>query len=280
MQNINPFNDNSFAFYKEICEKKRNPITDQFYKNRLLLLDANVSLLFDQYDNSFVGNILGNSITHGYINQDKEDLQKLYKFNSATLQKLKNILTTSNSGRKVQCQNCTLNEVNSFDHLLPKEEFPEFSVHPKNLFPCCSKCNSYKGQVWRNNNVRTSLNLYLDVLPNIQYLFTNLEIGNNYIETTFYLENRNNVNPDLFELIKSHYNEFHLFERFSEGADDVITSFKNIIEPSRNLLSLEETKALSKNIIEKEKVAFGYNYWQSVLKDELTNSDDFWIDYE
>ncbi|RZK25265.1 MAG: hypothetical protein EOO43_05950 [Flavobacterium sp.] len=252
MKNVDSYNENAFEFYKEVCRKKRNPDADPNYKTRLLNMDADINNLFDNYDSAFVANTLENLNPHGYVDPNRADLQKLYKYDSATLQMLKTTVTTTGNGRKVQCQNCTMNEVNSLDHLLPKEQFPEFSVNPKNLFPCCSKCNSYKGALWRVDGVRTSLNLYLDELPNVQYLFVNVEIGNNYVETEFFLDNQNGINEDFFELISSHYNELHLLERFSEGADDVITSFKHIIESARDNLSLFETRNLSKNIIEIE----------------------------
>ncbi|MET4082959.1 hypothetical protein ABIB40_002926 [Pedobacter sp. UYP30] len=280
MINVDSYNKNAFEFYKKVCQKKRNPDVDPNYKNRLLELDVNIGQFFDNYDLAFSGNLLENLNPYGYVNPNADDLCKLYKYSSATLQKLKTIVTTTKNGRKVQCQNCTMNEVNSLDHLLPKEKFPEFAVNPKNLFPCCSKCNSYKGDLWRDNGVRTSLNLYIDSLPHVQYLFVNVEIGNSYMETDFFLDNKNGINEKLYELISSHYNNLHLLERFSEAADDVITSFKHIVESARDKLTLLETRHLSKSIIEKEKTAFGSNYWQSILKLALIDNDDFLIEFD
>lgn len=280
MKNVDPYTLNAFTFYKEVCRKKRNPDTDLNYKARLLGLDANINNTFNLYDAAFAANTLENLNPFGYIDPDKSDLHKLYKYDSATLQMLKTTVTTTSNGRKVQCQNCTMNEVNSLDHFIPKEQFPEFSVNPKNLFPCCSRCNSYKGDKWRDTGVRTSLNLYIDELPDVQYLFVNAEIGNNYIETEFYLDNRQGIDADLFTLISNHYTDLHLLERFSEGADDVITSFKNILNSARDNLSLLDTRNLAKSILEKDRIAFGFNYWQSVLKNELIDNDDFLIDFD
>lgn len=280
MKNVSPFAANAFAFHQEVCRKKRNPEDDLGYKVRLTVLDGNIQQLFNQYQHAQNINNLQTLSPHAYLPAERTDLLSLYKYKSATIQKLKTQVTTTPTGRKVQCQNCTLNEVNTLDHLLPREEFPEFSVNPVNLFPCCSKCNSYKGDRWRENGLRTSLNLYIDQLPDLQYLFVNTAIGNNLIETEFYLNNQNGVDPAFFELISSHYRELHLLERFSEGADDVITSFRHVLEAARDKLSLIETKGLAKQIIEKEKIAFGPNYWQSILKITLIEDDDFLIDFD
>lgn len=73
------------------------------------------------------------------------------------------------------CQYCTLNSVNTLDHIIPKENYPEYAVHPKNLFPACSQCNSKKSNKWLdNNNNFEFINLYSHDLPNLQYLLQTL----------------------------------------------------------------------------------------------------------
>lgn len=34
----------------------------------------------------------------------------------------------------------TMETVGTFDHLLPQNEFPNFSDNPQNLIPCCNTC--------------------------------------------------------------------------------------------------------------------------------------------
>ena len=279
MINCKPYTDEAYSFYQSVCTKKQNTALDPNYRTRLELFNNNIRILYDDYDNLFDANNLEAIVAHGYVDPEKADLLKLYNYNSAALQKLKNIVTTTEHGRKVKCQNCTINDVNTFDHLVPKDDFAEFAVNPKNLIPCCSQCNSLKSNNWRNDGIRSSLNLYLDELPRVQYLFVNVEVGNRSIETNFYIDNRNNMDNRLFQLISSHYQQLRLFERFSEAADDVITALKNIIEPSRNILNLKDVQSLVGCIIEKDQIAFGYNYWQSILKLKLMGNNDFMIDY-
>jgi hypothetical protein len=276
MKNSSAYSGDAFAFFKKVCQKKRS----LELKNRLLTLDSSIIELFDQYEQCFADNTVELLTAHGYNDPPKADLTELYNYDSQTLSRLKTLLTTSPEGRIVKCQNCTINDVNTFDHLVPQGEFPEFIVHPKNLFCSCGDCNSRKSSIWRNADRRTTLNLYLDQLPNIQYLFARTEVSNTNIEVAFTLQNVNGVDNNLFSLIKEHYTRLDLFRRFEDGADSIITSFKTTLVP----LKLLNDPTLARNIafesIRLERLAFGFNYWQSVLKHELLTNDDFMIDYE
>ena len=128
----------------------------------------------------------------------------------------------------MKCQSCTINDGSTFDHIVPQGEFAEFIVHPKNLINQCGDCNPRKNASWRISGKRTTLNLYLDQLPDVQYLFVTADVGNLAIETNFYLENQHGIDPDLFELISKPYQRLDLFRRFSDAADSVISSLNNI----------------------------------------------------
>jgi hypothetical protein len=277
MKNSKHFVGDAFAFYKKVCSKKQ----DAGLIARLLAMDPQIALVFAAYDQNFLTNSLEILNAHGYIDPEKADLKELYDYDSATLQQLKTLLTTSDTGRIIKCQNCTINDVNTYDHLVPQGDFSEFIVHPRNLLCCCGDCNSRKSSRWRNAaGQRTTLNLYLDNLPAIQYLFVTADIGNLAVETTYYLDNRNGIDAGLFSLIQNHYTRLNLFKRFSDGTDTVISSLKNILEPLRDFHDLAESKQIILQSIQKDQIAFGKNYWQSVLKLELLESDDFMIDYE
>lgn len=276
MKNSSAFNGDAFTFFKRVCKKKK----DQNLKNRLLVLDPNLKVLYDQYDQHFVANSLQLMNPHGYIDPDAADLKQLYKYDSATLAQLRTYLTTSPFGRIVKCQNCTINDVNTFDHLVPQTEFVEFNVHPKNLFCSCGECNGHKGSIWRNGTIRTSLNLYLDQLPSEQYLFVNADVSNTTIDVEFRLENVNGIDPQIFSLIEEHYRRLELCRRFRESSDTPITSLKASLEPMKVLHNPALAKSIALESVRLESLAYGRNFWQSILKHELLNSDDFMIDYE
>jgi hypothetical protein len=276
MKNSRAYSGDAFRFYKSVCSSKQ----DAAMNTRLLGMDANIRNLYAEYDRHFNANSLELLDANGYINQERLDLGSLYDYSSAKLTALRNELTTTPTGRVIKCQNCTINDISTFDHMLPQGEFVEFNVHPRNLMCCCADCNPRRSNIWRSGGRRTTLNLYLDTLPDVQYLFVVADVGNSAIETTFRLRNVNDaIDVELFSLLQAHYQCLHLYERFSAGADTVITSLKATLEPLREFTDLPTARALALQFVAKERIAFGTNYWQSILKMELLNSDDFMIDF-
>ena len=276
MKNSSPYSGDAFSFFKQVCSRKR----DQPLKDRLALMDPNIQLFYNQYDMAYMANSLEDLSPHGYIDPQKEDLETLYDYDSQTLSRLRTELTTTPFGRIVKCQNCTINDANTFDHLIPKTEFVEFNVHPRNLFCSCGDCNSRKGSIWRNGGVRTTLNLYIDQIPNVQYLFVNTEISNTTIDIEFKVENNNGINPQLFALIEEHYRRLDLCRRFRESSETPITSLKNTLKPMLKLNNPLLARNLALESVHLERLSYGFNFWQSVLKHNLLMSDDFMIDFE
>ncbi|BDU23402.1 hypothetical protein [Flavobacterium sp. GSB-24] len=276
MRNLDTTTRNSFDFHKLIVENKKTTRIDPDYKTRLLALEDEVEVLYSTYQINFDRNILETSIPNTYPHNNKSDLLKLYNYKSKLIQNLRTEITTTNTGRIMNtCQNCTLSEINSFDHILPKEEFCEFVVNPLNLFPSCTICNSYKSQFWRENGRRLYLNLYLDRLPDSQYLFVDIEYNNDTFGLRFYLENRFGIDENLFNLIESHYNRLHLLERFSRNSDKVITPLQNKIKPYIDHLSMEEIIAMTTQTANLNRNVFGMNYWESILELALISNENF-----
>jgi len=73
----------------------------------------------------------------------KDALHHAYNTGTAPLELMRDRLTKPILN--TTCFLCSISEVSSLDHYLPKELFPHFSILPQNLIPSCSKCNSLKG---------------------------------------------------------------------------------------------------------------------------------------
>lgn len=271
MKNQVVYQGNAFEFYKKVKSKKH----DKDLKGRLGLIEDTIKQLFDNYDNHFENNNLQLLEPHVFTPRAKEDLEALYSYSSKTLTDLRIALTTTPSGRNVKCQYCTISAINTFDHLVPQGAYAEFNVHPKNLFCSCGDCNPRKGAIWRKDGQRTTLNLYLDQLPQDQYLFVKLDVQDNSIGTQFYLYNAGNIDDSLFKLLEEHYKRLDLFRRFSESADTVITSFIHSSKPTFEIGTPDNAKTFILKHLQNEKKAFGHNYWETILKIELLEHPDF-----
>jgi hypothetical protein len=241
MKNLNHYRNDAFKFHEEVLKSKHTTNDNPTYKVRIENLKNFIKSQFDVYDKNFDQNTLESVVNYGYTEDEKSDLCKLYSYKNSVIQQLKIYLTTTAANRIIStCPNCTISEINSFDHYLPKERFPEFVVNPKNLFPSCTKCNSYKKDVWLKDGKRVFLNLYLDQLPSEQYLFVNLAVSGDVVTSRFFLQNTGAIDFDIFDIIETHYKNFHLLERFNENICEVVTSLENTINAFLNELALEK----------------------------------------
>lgn len=274
MKKIKVFTDNSFDFHTEVVNSKHYRRTDPTYKDRIIALNEAVREQFENHDTEFERDNLAILVPKNLGAQEKQDLISLYDYNTKPFQRLNCILTTSETGkRQPVCPFCTINNVNTFDHLIPKMEFPELSDHPKNLMPCCSECNSKKSSNWRINNSRRYLNLYLDDLPNIQYLFVQLNIENSTIHANFFIENRFGIDIGLYRRIENHYQDLELCRRFAINSYDIISELQNMLKTNRDVIHPEDLKNIIIRTENRNREIYGFNYWKSILKQECCTND-------
>lgn len=276
MNNLIYYNDCCFIFHENVIKSKHKRKTDPTYKERLIFLNEDIKVMFDDYQEKFKQNKLEELIANGYSDQAKVDLQSLYEYKSSLLKQLKITLTTDQNNRKNGiCQNCTIGEVNSFDHYVPQTEFAEFSVNPLNLIPCCSKCNEHKSSIWRINGKKKFLNLYIDPLPVEQYLFVNVIVSYNSIDIEYYLSNQNGISAELYGLIENHYDKLDLLTRFRENSDIVISELDTQIRASVKINSIDQIKSTIIEECNANKQLLGHNHWKLVLKMAIIECDDF-----
>ena len=276
MKNLKPYSEDSkdcFEVYKEAVKNKRKD------KEILLNIQNDIESQFDIYSGKFRDKKLYEVISLTFSAPEKNALINLYDFNAAVIKKIKGkILDSQIATINNTCQYCTLNSVNTLDHFIPKQSFPEFSINPLNLFPCCSECNSKKSNLWLDSNHHhLFLNLYLDELPNKRYLMANFDFQDDIPIVTFSLDNPENIDNRTYKIIESHFSRLDLLRRMRERSNEEITNIINTIRGYYNLNSdIDTIKSVITKIEEDNKEAYGYNYWKSVLKLSIIEKDEFW----
>ncbi len=189
MKKVDHYTNDAFEFHKTVVSNKR----DEHVKT---LLSANEAILkdaFDNYDFHFNGDSLIEIESLNLSHELKKALLSLYRYDATAFRNLKNSLTTVNGKVVVMCPMCTIDTIGSFDHILPKEEYAEFVDHPKNLIPCCTTCNSKKNMYWKENGTFLFLNLYLDDIPEQQYLFLSVTQTESWPILNFSVKNENDI---------------------------------------------------------------------------------------
>jgi len=276
MKNLKSYIGDSFSFHRDVIKSKNKRKNDAEYKIRVESLNNEIEQQFDFYKEKFDTNTLESLTAIGYNGSNKSDLQELYDYDSKLLQKLQIELTTDENNRvNNTCQNCSIGEVNSFDHYLPQSEFSEYVVNPLNLIPSCTKCNGHKSSIWRQTGKRKFLNLYIDKLPEEQYLFVDIKIDGNIIELKYFLDSKNGINNEIFELLDYHYNNLKLFERFKKNSDIIISELDLEIAKYSKKLPLEEiVETIIEECNDNYKI-LGRNNWKLVLKIALVNNSEY-----
>lgn len=275
MLKIKPYDGVSFSFYQEVIDSKRNTANKPRLIQELASISDNQSDCFDSYDEAFTSNTLADIEAESYNNRDKTNLKELYNYRSKKIRMLKDLLTRHPlypENILNTCQNCTINEVDSMDHVLGQTEFPEFSVHPKNLFPCCSVCNKRKSDKYIDEDgSQLFLNLFLDDLPQSQYL--HVDFGDNWLPR-FYLEQPDDVSDDMYGLIERHYQQLDLLDRFRKSSNEIISTLRFTIKASGGNGVREKIDEMCQDF----KPVFGYNHRQVVLYRTLGLSEEFILD--
>ncbi len=271
--NLRQYPDPCISGYLTTVHRKQ----DEALKARLQALEQAIRLSYSEYEEAQLANDLQRLVGNPNYNGHAEDLLSLYEYKSKAIRDIKKRINSSQIHKiTITCQNCTINSVNSFDHILGKTAFPEFAVNPYNLFPSCTECNGHKSSQFMEGQHRRFLNLYLDALPIQQYLFVDFKAGNRELEYEFIVENRNNIHPEIFAIIANHYRFLELPRRMKEKASEsYISELETTMKSHLEDLTLERTKAKVIKNANLNMLAFGHNHFKYILEIALVQNADF-----
>jgi hypothetical protein len=274
MRNLNAFPVDCFSVFSQALSRKQDPDL----RARLSAITASIQIEYDLYQNQFNSNTLEALLVNPIFEPYKEDLLSLYSFDSATMRNARKVIEANQSECvRYTCPYCGLDSTGCLDHYLPKTIFPIFCVNPINLIPACPTCNGPKSQIWLSNGSRVFLNPYLDILPNVQYLF--VDVGtepNGDMNFVFSLRNINGIDGNLFGRLEVHFEKLYLLDRMRRAATGYVTEFLNGIKRHLNkgLTWAEITRDVADKVSD-DRAAYGANYWKSALETGLINSPIF-----
>ena len=274
MRKIKSYAGDTFNFHKKVLNAKKKGKTKTIVSD----IEEIIKAQFECYDICFKEDTLQNLEAAPVSVEQKAALLDLYSFQMKPFQELLADLTTDEHNRVSKlCPNCTINNVQSLDHCIPKTEFPEFSDNPKNLMQCCMTCNGKKSKIWRNDTDRVFLNLFLDEIPNLQYLFVRGELIEGTPVFSFRLERPKGINDLLYSKIVSHYTGLDLLNRFAVNSPDVIDELifiiKSLIE---NSIPQDKIKNSVLSSASKLQDKFGTNYWKALLYIECVSNKEIY----
>ncbi|WP_107039704.1 HNH endonuclease [Brumimicrobium mesophilum] len=271
MRNINAYSENCFEFHLNQVKRKQFKANDPAYKSRLDTLSPRIDLSYQEYTRLISEGSFELIPKSDFSSQEKKDLLSLYRYDTKPIQDLHILLTTINNRKFNTCQMCSIDPIGSFDHIVPKEEFPEFSVNPFNLFPCCLSCNQTKGKRWLEKDRRLFYNLYYDTLPDIEFLKINF---NSYPIPEFSID-KTAIPSEFYRLTLSHYTKLNLFQRFKESSHEVIDSLVSSANAIIPMIGIEEYRKTVKKSSDEMRALYGHNHWKSLLQVAIVNHEGF-----
>jgi 5-methylcytosine-specific restriction endonuclease McrA len=173
-----------------------------------------------------------------------------------------------------ECQYCNIGEPNTFDHYLPRVHFPEFSALSINLLPCCSKCNTEKGEEWMALGHRLIINYYYDTLPAVDYLDCNIVYRRSLPQALFTI-NAAVIPTSIRHVIVNHFETLLLRDRYKQRSNSEISDVLNAITPYVGAFTRAQIQTQLRAEAANMKASKGRNYWRAVLRIALSNSGRF-----
>jgi hypothetical protein len=177
-----------------------------------------------------------------------------------------------------RCPFCGISESSTLDHYLPKEQYPEFSVFPKNLVPSCAVCNTRKrdGILDEGTNVRMFLHPCYDEIPDVAFLAVRARMEADALILSYRLTRPVGMSLQAFQHLRSHFNELNLADRYRRmGLEHLGGQYPAL---RRAFGSGQDAERVAQKLIEGaedfEEVS-GPNYWLAKLYRALAGNEDF-----
>lgn len=246
------------------------------YKERCKRIVSKYRNNIKEYDNKFSDNSL-ESLTdlHPSMSlQEKEDYQALYKYQNASIRRLREKILVSNGYYNGTCPLCEVNNVQTMDHFIPQTKYPLYSINPKNLIPSCQTCNGSKSETVLDGDKRKYWNVYLDKVPHQKFLNCTFSCENGVLMAKFYIT-QNDIDDDTFRLLKNTMEGQKILETYSDGSGKIISKLCSLIIEKLSTISNTTLEEQLVNIQNSYRNRQDSNKWEDVLTMGLASSDLF-----
>ncbi len=271
MRNLRPLKRN-YYYFQLIVARKQIAV-----RTALNAIQGNIQTEYRNYVSACNGNTLHSYNASAFNGVNADNLRSCYA-DRLEVKKLKeHIYDNQLNHLKYECQFCTIgSSEDSFDHYLPQEAFPEFSVLSNNLLPCCARCNTFKNINWKDlAGNRNIINVYYDTIPAQQFLNCTLVYRRGTPVVTFSINNPGGINGNLFQIISRHFERLDLLKRFKNKSNTEITNVTNALRPLLATHTLAQASNYLNDEVSEMKLSFGNNYWRAILQETLANSTPF-----
>lgn len=199
-----------------------------------------------------------------YAEEEKSDLLHCYASETKGLTKLKTRLRALHD--LVLCPYCDINTATTFDHHVPKDDFPEFSVFAPNLVRACHSCQTDERatQEWRDaDGCRLLLHPYYDAIDDGEPLFSATIHFSSSPQCVEYEVPGERERPQGSHRFFTHWEALDLGPRYGRASRDLLRSTLNLIRSKAR--SPEQVQRVLQEYSGRERRDLGPNHWRSVF---------------
>lgn len=208
----------SFQLYQEAVNRANDS-----KKNHLNGIQSTVKDCYNEYESEFSKSGIHTLTQHGISEPSSTMLRSLYSSQSALIKRLRRFFNTELPNRLYRntCPYCTGSGTSTIEHILPKEDYPEYAINTLNLIPCCGICNPSKGQKVKDDaGMPQFINFYYHDIESQEFLIADISFDDNGKPLfTFHLNLQHFSDSVLRAAIENHYENLHLLERYKIMAD-------------------------------------------------------------
>ncbi len=259
-----------------------NSISDENLRNRLSSLSNNIETAASNYQSKALSkqlytfpaiNCKNSDIALGSVT--KQELTDVYSNQMVKQSKparfyYDSLLQAAPRGR---CPFCGMGQATTLDHYLPKSKYPQLSVIPLNLVPCCKDCNVNKRSAVAVKAMVQSLHPYFDHqnFINDQWLFAEV-IHTKPASIKFLVQAPSHWDQISQARVQSHFSDYKLAARYSIEASNEIACLKDVL--SQYINKWTENEIRDHLIIQANSYLKQHrNSWQTAMFQSLANSN-------
>lgn len=209
-----------------------------------------------------------------YSKQEKAALELCYDSDTVALSSLKKSIIDNinfqNDYLLHKCPYCLVRYPDTWDHYMPKSNYPEFSVFSGNLLRVCDTCNRKKSNGLVEVKKET-IHTYFDILPDEDLLKCEVKVSHNGIPiTNFFINNPNKL--EVVNNLTNHFNAFELNDLYkSESSSYISIRLQELANNYTNGISkekfIEEIRRKHNSI----PLKWGYNNWETAVLKGMGN---------
>lgn len=172
-----------------------------------------------------------------------------------------------------RCPFCGFGHASTLDHYLAKSKYPQMSVLPSNLVPCCKDCNFEKLDQLAISEGEQSLHPYFDhsYFIDEQWLFA-VVVQSAPVTIDFFVRAPDHwpINSQL--RVQAHFNVYKLKTRYAIEASTELACLRNTL---RSYLDVGGVAAVKRHLAIEARARFqnDANSWQTAMYQSLAESD-------